>query len=66
MNHLEALVAEYLMWQGFLIRHNVKVSRLNHGGWAAELDVVGFHPGDGRLIHYEPSLDSNLWKKVCG
>jgi len=61
MSHLESLIAEYLEWQGFLIRRNTKVGRLGHGGWEMELDVVGFHPHTGTLVHYEPSIDALSW-----
>lgn len=63
MIHLEALISEYLEWQGFLIRRNTKVGRLNHGGWEMELDVVGFHPKTAELVHYEPSIDALSWER---
>lgn len=63
MSHLESLIAEYLEWQGFLIRRNTKVGRLGHGGWEMELDVVGFHPQSKSLVHYEPSIDALSWLK---
>ena len=63
MSHLESLIAEYLEWQDFLVRKNVKVGRLDHGGWEGELDVVGFHPQSQRLVHYEPSIDALSWSK---
>lgn len=61
MSHLETLIAEYLEWQGFLIGRNTKVGRRTRGGWEMELDVVGFHPQSGRLVHYEPSIDALGW-----
>ncbi|WAT17532.1 hypothetical protein OZN62_11470 [Aurantiacibacter sp. MUD11] len=63
MNHLESLISEYLEWQGYLIRRNTKVGRLAHGGWAMELDVVGYDPHNGHLVHYEPSTDALSWAK---
>jgi hypothetical protein len=63
MSHLETLIAEYLEWQGFLIRRNVKVGRRPRGGWEMELDVVGFHPQSSTLVHYEPSIDALSWEK---
>jgi hypothetical protein len=63
VSHLEALIAEYLEWQGFLVRRNTKVGRLSHGGWECELDVVGFNPQTGKLVHYEPSLDAHAWAR---
>ena len=61
MNHLESLIAEYLDWQGYLIRRNTKVGRLSNGGWAMELDVVGYNPHTNHLVHYEPSIDGHSW-----
>jgi hypothetical protein len=63
MSHLESLISEYLEWDGFLIKKNTNVGRLAHGGWEMELDVVGFNPQTGALVHYEPSMDSFSWKK---
>ena len=63
MSHLEALIAEYLDWQGFLVKKNIKVGRLSHGGWEMEIDVVGYNPKSGSLVHYEPSLDAFSWEK---
>lgn len=61
MSHLESLIVEYLDWQGYLVRRNVKVGRLKHGGWEMELDVIGYHPQQGDILHYEPSLDADTW-----
>lgn len=63
MSHLESLIVEYLDWQGYLVRRNIKVGPLAHGGWAMELDVVGFHPHTKDLVHYEPSVDAHTWEK---
>jgi hypothetical protein len=63
MYHLETLIAEYLEWQGYLVRRNTKVGRLSHGGWEMELDIVGFHPKTQDLVHYEPSIDALTWEK---
>ncbi len=61
MSHLESLIVEYLDWQGYLVRRNSKVGKLKHGGWAMELDVIGYHPQQGDLLHYEPSVDADSW-----
>lgn len=61
MSHLESLVVEYLDWQGYLVRRNTKVGRLKHGGWEMELDVIGYNPHTGDLVHYEPSVDAHTW-----
>ena len=63
MSHLEDLIAEYLERQGFMIRRNTKVGKRKRGGWEMELDVVGFHPQDNKLVHYEPSFDALTWGK---
>lgn len=61
MSHLETLIAEFLDWQGYLVRRNTKVGRLKHGGWAMELDVIGDHPQRRDLVHDEPSVDAHSW-----
>src|SRR6266404_5836378 len=63
MSHLETLIFEYLEWRGFLLRKNVKVGRRVRGGWEMELDIVGYNPKSGALVHYEPSLDALPWPK---
>lgn len=63
MSHLETLIAEYLDWQGYLVKRNIKVGRLGHGGWEMEVDIVGYHPKSGSLVHYEPSIDALSWDK---
>lgn len=62
MSHLEQLIVEYLDWGGYLVRRNVKVGRLKHGGWEMELDVLGYNPKTRDLVHYEPSLDAHTWE----
>ncbi len=63
MNHLEKLIRQYYEWQGYIVRGNVKVGKLEHGGWAGELDIVAYHPQTKRLLHIEPSLDAHTWAK---
>lgn len=63
MNHLEKLIRQYHEWNGYIVRGNVKVGRLNHGGWAGELDIVAYHHETQHLIHLEPSIDADNWKK---
>jgi hypothetical protein len=63
MYHLESLIAEFLEWQGYLVRRNVKVGRRAAGGWEMELDIVGFDPQSRDLVHYEPSIDALSWAK---
>lgn len=61
MNHLERLVRQFYQWRGYIVRGNLKVGALPHGGWAGELDVVAYHPQVGHLIHLEPSMDALPW-----
>jgi hypothetical protein len=61
MSHLESLIAEYLEWQGFLIRRNLKAGRRAKSGGEMELDVVGSHPKLNKIMHYEPSIDALKW-----
>ncbi len=63
MNHLESLLSEYLSIQGYIVVCNTKVGRLDHGGWAGELDVIAYNPERDHLVHYEPSLDANTWER---
>lgn len=61
MSHLENLIAEYYDWKGYLVKRNVKVGRLSHGGWGMELDVIAYHPHSEHLVHLEPSIDAHSW-----
>ncbi len=63
MNHLEKLISQYYEWQGYIVRSNVRVGRLVHGGWEGELDIIAYHPDTKQLIHIEPSLDAHSWAK---
>ena len=62
-NHLEDLVAETYELQGYFVRRNVPVGKRPRGGYECELDIVAFHPRNGKLVHIEPSLDSDSWEK---
>jgi hypothetical protein len=55
------LIAEYYDWKGYLVKRNIKVGKLSHGGWEMELDVIAFDPHTGHLIHLEPSIDAHSW-----
>jgi hypothetical protein len=61
--HLESLIFEYLDWQGYLVRRNIKVGKLARGGWEMELDLIGYNHKSGDLVHYEPSIDALSWDK---
>lgn len=63
MSHLEKLIRQYYEWKGYIVRGNVKVGRLPHGGWAGELDIVAYHPETEHLVHIEPSIDALPWAK---
>jgi len=60
-SHLEQIIAEYLDWSGFLVKRNIKVGKLSHGGWEMELDIIGYHPDENIIVHYEPSIDAFSW-----
>jgi len=63
MNHLETLLFEYYDWQDYLVKSNIKVGRLSHGGYKGELDIVAYNPHTKHLIHLEPSIDAHNWAK---
>jgi len=63
MNHLEKLTRQYYDWNGYIVKGNVKVGRLAHGGWGGELDIVAYNPQINHLVHVEPSIDAHSWKK---
>lgn len=62
MSHLEDVIAEYYDWKGYLIKRNVKVGKLVHGGWEMELDVIAYNPHTEHLIHLEASIDAHSWE----
>jgi hypothetical protein len=62
-NHLEELVAEWYQLHGYFVRRNVQVGKREKGGYECELDIVAFHPKTQKLVHIEPSLDSDKWEK---
>jgi hypothetical protein len=63
MAHIEELLGQWLDWKGYVVKKNVRVKRLKHGGWQMELDIVAYHPAKQDLVHYEPSLDADSWEK---
>ncbi len=62
MNHLEALTAEWLEYNGYFVRRAVKVGKRARGGWDGELDVIAFHPARGHFLHVECSIDAKTWE----
>lgn len=63
MNHLEQLVGEWLEFNGYFVRRNVRVAPRQLGGYDGELDVVAFHPSTRHLLHVETSLDAHSWER---
>src|ERR1700730_163608 len=64
MNHLEQLVAEWLQYNGYIVKVSVMIEkRIGKGGYGAELDVERFNPVSKHLIHVECSLDADSWEK---
>ena len=63
MSHLEDLIAEYYDWKGYLVKRNIKVGKLKHGGWEMELDIIAYNPHSNHLIHVEPSIDADSWSR---
>ena len=63
MNHLEKLTRQFYEWKGYLVKGNVKVGKLAHGGWEGELDIVAYNPQTHHLVHVEPSIDAHPWNK---
>ncbi len=63
MTHLEKLLRQYFEWREFIVKGNVKVGRLSHGGWEGELDIVAYHPTENRVVHLGPSIDAHSWAK---
>jgi hypothetical protein len=59
MNHLEQLVAEWLQYNGYFVRCSVQVGPRPRGGFEGELDVVGIHVVNRRMLHVECSLDGD-------
>jgi len=62
-NFLEQLAAEWLEFQGYFVRRNVRVGPRKNGGYQCELDIVAFHPVKKHLLQIEPSMDARSWKK---
>ena len=62
-NFLEQLAAEWYESQGFIVRRNVLVGKRAKGGYEGELDIVGYQPLTGCLVHVEASMDALSWAK---
>ena len=61
MNHLEQLIAEWYEYRGYFVRRNVRVGKRVKGGYECELDIVAFDPHTSKLVHIEPSSDTQTW-----
>jgi len=62
-NFLEELVAEWLEYNGYIVKRNERVGRLAKGGYEAELDVVAFNPVTNQLTHVEAEGGAASWKE---
>jgi hypothetical protein len=62
-NHLEDLICQYYDWKGYAVKKNIKVGKLERGGYEGELDVVVYDHKNNIVIHYEPSTDATTWHK---
>ncbi len=60
-NFLEELCAEWLEYNGYIVKRNERVGRRAKGGHEGELDVVAFNPKRKNLIHVETSGDAYSW-----
>ena len=60
-NFLEELVAEWLEYNGYIVKRNERVGRRAKGGHEGELDVVAFNPVTNHLTHVEASGDAYSW-----
>ena len=61
-NFLEELCAEWLEYNGYILKRNERVGPLPKGGYKGELDVVAFNPVTKHLIHVEPTTDTYVVK----
>jgi len=59
MNFLESLAAEWLDYTGYFVKTNIRAKKLKTGGYRHELDVLGYLPEEGLLVHIETSGDSD-------
>lgn len=60
-NFLEELVAEWLEYNGYIVKRNERVGRCPKGGHEGELDVVAFNPKRKNLIHVEAEGTPVSW-----
>jgi hypothetical protein len=63
VNFLEEIVAEWLEYNGYIVKRNERVGRLKAGGFKGELDVVAFNPVTNRLTHVEAEGSQVTWAK---
>lgn len=61
INFLEELVAEWLEYNGYIVKRNERVGRRAKGGHEGELDIVAFNPVTNHLTHVETSGDAASW-----
>lgn len=63
MDYLEQLASEWYEYQGYFVRRDLWVGLEPDGSYECELDVVGFHPTQHRLVQIEPLMDCLDWKE---
>jgi hypothetical protein len=63
VNFLEEIVAEWLEYNGYIVKRNERVGRLTTGGYEGELDVVAFNPVTNHLTHVEAEGSQVTWAK---
>ncbi len=62
-NFLEELVAEWLEYNGYIVKRNERVGRRARGSYEGELDVVAFNPVTNHLTHVEAEGAAASWKE---
>ncbi len=62
VNFLEELVAEWLEYNGYIVKRNERVGRRAKGSYEGELDVVAFKPKIKHLIHVEAEGAADSWE----
>lgn len=60
-NFLEELVAEWLEYNGYIVKRNERVGRRERGGYEGELDIVAFNPVTNHLTHVEAEGGAASW-----
>ena len=61
-NFLEQLIREWYEFNHNFVTTNIKFGKLDHGGWAGEMDVLVLNPADSTATHIEASSDASTWE----